>query len=136
MAVEKMLRSLDRDLRVQCKDLFGQEILQPQPPVGGEASAVEAEARGLVPLEEGLQVHSLSGLRSAQQQLGAALAEFLRLPQKLKAVFDLTKTLSSEIGGLVPAAMLQQAETQAAAARLQSSSTSSTWTCCSAGSMP
>merc|ERR1712061_159512 len=53
----------------------------------------------------------------AQQQLDAALAEFLRLPQKLKAVFDLTKTLSSDISGLVPASLLHQAETQAAAAR-------------------
>merc|ERR1712056_154020 len=78
---------------------------------------MEMEARSLVPLCEELQVQSLSGLRSAQQQLGTALAEFLRLPQKLKTVFDLTKTLSNDISGLVPASLLHQAETQAAAAR-------------------
>merc|ERR1711972_943619 len=59
----------------------------------------------------------MGGLRNAQQQLGSTLAEFLRLPQKLKMVFDLTKALSNEIGGLVPASLLHQAETQAAAAR-------------------
>merc|ERR1711933_378818 len=105
MAVEKMLRGIDRDLRMQCKELFGHEQLQ-LPGLGSDpqssASAMEMEAWSLVPLSEKLQFQSLLGLRSAQQQLGTALAEFLRLPQKLKTVFDLTKTLSSEISGLVP----------------------------------
>lgn len=126
MAVEKMLRGLDQDLKRQCEELFG--LAEPPEAPGGEAEAAgegaaggsaEAEARKLVPLGEEHQLLVLAGLRSAQQRLSAALAEFVRLPLKLKTVFDLTKTLGSEVNSLVPVSALQQAEAQASAARQQ-----------------
>jgi len=119
IAVEKLLRGLDRELRRECTDLFGCAELQEVAAAGSdeEASALAREARTLVPMTEELQLVSLSGLRGAQRHLAAVLAEFVQLPQKLKTVFDLTKALTSEINGLVPASMLQQVEAQAAAAR-------------------
>lgn len=46
---------------------------------------------------------------------GRAKAEFVQLPLKLKTVFDLTRKLKGEMGGLVPTAVLRQAELEATA---------------------
>jgi len=127
ITVEKMLRGLDQDLRRRCEELLGHPQLPvdvgategkegkktPEAAAEGEDSAEVREARALVPLSEDSQISSLTGLRHAQQQLASALVEFLKLPQKLKTVFDLTKSLSTEIVGLLPPAMVQLTELQA-----------------------
>jgi len=115
MDVEKMLRGLDLDLKRQCEELFG----VPELPKGTDDStrpradsvsgaAAEAEARKLVPVAEDMQLLVLVGFRSAQQRLAAALVEFLQLPQKLKMVFDLTKTLGAEVDSLMPISAFRQ----------------------------
>mmetsp|Transcript_28927 Transcript_28927/g.86068 ORF Transcript_28927/g.86068 Transcript_28927/m.86068 type:complete len:983 (-) Transcript_28927:26-2974(-) len=123
IAVEKMLRGLDRDLRGQCEELLGgaePAVLRHSDFQGIKLAAaedVEEEAQRCLPLGEEGQLLSLVGLRNAQQQSSAALAEFIQLPQKLKVVFDLTKRLANEVGGLVPCSVLRQAGVQASAAR-------------------
>jgi len=117
IAVERRLRGLDRDLRRQCEELLGQPDLTVVTHVDSDLELEEEEARSCMPLSAECQLLSLTSLRHAQQQSSAALAEFVRLPQQLKAVFDLTKKLSSEVSGLVPLALLRQAEAQVLAAR-------------------
>jgi hypothetical protein len=131
ITVEKMLRSLERDLRKYCEDVLGKaeievRLLSGEDNLSGiesedqlhsrEAlynSAAEEEARKGVPLSADRQMVSLSALRRAQQRSSALLAQFVQLPQKLKAVFDLTKKLGIEVTNLVPQAALQQAEARA-----------------------
>jgi hypothetical protein len=128
IAVEKMLRSLERDLRKHCEDVLGQAELEVQLLEGLEAGAASAdhedvrhataaadEARKRVPLDANGQILSMSALRRAQQRSSALLAQFVQLPQKLKTVFDLAKKLGTEVHGLVPQSTLQQVE----ASRLQ-----------------
>mmetsp|Transcript_78874 Transcript_78874/g.223493 ORF Transcript_78874/g.223493 Transcript_78874/m.223493 type:complete len:881 (-) Transcript_78874:115-2757(-) len=98
ITVERALRVLERDLRRQCDEVFGQVELE----ASGEAdwpagAAGEAEQR--VPISEEQQRASLAGLRLAQRRAGAVLEELVRLPQSLKVVFDATKQLAIEIGG-------------------------------------
>jgi hypothetical protein len=126
LTVEKMLRNLELELRKQCEDVLGQPRLEvPILPHGdGEAedaacaSAAGDEAKRRVPLHEDGQVMSMSALRRAQQRSSALLAQFVQLPQKLKVIFDLTKTLGIEVNGLVPMSVVQQAEARASRARL------------------
>mmetsp|Transcript_46605 Transcript_46605/g.107635 ORF Transcript_46605/g.107635 Transcript_46605/m.107635 type:complete len:758 (-) Transcript_46605:373-2646(-) len=122
IAIEKMLRGLDRDLRKKCEELFGQAELAVRGQEGGETQGVggvctllgeEEEARQRIPLNDDDQLLSMTSLRHAQRQSSAALAEFVQLPQKLKMVFDLTKKLSNEVNGLVPQSPLRQAEEKA-----------------------
>eukprot|EP00928_Gymnodinium_smaydae_P004262 TRINITY_DN11471_c0_g1_i4.p1 TRINITY_DN11471_c0_g1~~TRINITY_DN11471_c0_g1_i4.p1 ORF type:complete len:862 (+),score=197.99 TRINITY_DN11471_c0_g1_i4:77-2662(+) len=101
IAVERALRGLDRDLRGQCDELLGQEDLELPPDEEANSIpptvAAEEEARNHVPLGEDMQLLSLVTLRLAQQQSSAALAEYVQLPHKLKAIFDLTKKLVAEV---------------------------------------
>lgn len=97
MSVEKLLRCADKDLKKHCLDVFGQEQIEVSSSPAADADASrEDETQKLVPMAEDLQLLSLYGLRAAQQQLAAVLVEFLQLPQRLKTVFDLTKTLSHD----------------------------------------
>lgn len=116
IAVERMLRGLDRDLRRQCEEVLGQAELAVLAAADPDA-AEEEEAQRCLPLSKEGQLLSLASLRHAQQRSSAALAEFIQLPLKLKSVFDLAKKLGSEVSGLVPLALLRQAEAQAHAAR-------------------
>mmetsp|Transcript_111493 Transcript_111493/g.193239 ORF Transcript_111493/g.193239 Transcript_111493/m.193239 type:complete len:1055 (-) Transcript_111493:179-3343(-) len=131
ITVEKMLRSLERDLRKQCEELLGQEDLQVEllhaaGSEGGAASdeeaayntAAEDEARRHVPFLEDGQIFGISALRRAQWRSSTLLAQFVQLPQKLKEVFDLTKKLGIEVNGLVPSSMLSQAEANASWAKM------------------
>lgn len=126
ITVEKMLRCLERDLRNYCLDLLGKAELEVRLLSGSEedgkgteneeasyASAAEEEAKMVVPLSTDLQVESLSALRRAQQRSSSLLAQFVKLPQKLKVVFDLTKKLGIEVTNFVPQAALHQAEARA-----------------------
>jgi hypothetical protein len=105
IAVEKMLRSLDRDLKRQCERLFGHsEILVPHTESACHeddntvyATAMESEAKRQLPVSEDLQLLFMTSLRHAQIRFSAALAEFVLLPQKIKVIFDLTKQLSTEV---------------------------------------
>lgn len=95
--MERALRVLERDLRRQCDEVFGQ--VEPEAPGEAEwqaAAAGEAEQRA--PISEEQQRASLAGLRLAQRRAGAVLEELVRLPQSLKVVFDATKQLGIEIG--------------------------------------
>lgn len=105
ISVEKLIRGLDRDLRGCCEELLGR---------GGLSEAqlsVEEEAHNHVPLGAEAQLLAMMALQKAQRQSSAALVEFVQLPQKLKAIFDLTKHLINEIEKLA------EAETQASVAR-------------------
>mmetsp|Transcript_10449 Transcript_10449/g.17078 ORF Transcript_10449/g.17078 Transcript_10449/m.17078 type:complete len:974 (-) Transcript_10449:52-2973(-) len=126
ITVEKMLRSLERDLRRYCEDLLGKAEFEVRLLSDSEGdakgseneeamynSAAEEEARKGVPLSADRQVVSLSALRRAQQRSSALLAQFVQLPQKLKTVFDLTKKLGIEVTSFVPQAALHQAEARA-----------------------
>lgn len=97
MAVEKMLRCLDRDLRKQCEELFGFAVLEGCDTESAFVMAAEAEAKRHVPITTEGQLVGVSGLRHAQRRSSAALAEFVRLPQQLKVVFDTTKQLGAEM---------------------------------------
>jgi len=124
IVVEKMLRTLERDLRHNCEEVFGHAELEVESFVcsitessittgleeTARATAIEHEARGLVPLGEESQLTSVTSLRRAQHQSSALLTQFVELPHKLKAIFDLTKKLASEVGSSVPAALLAEAE--------------------------
>lgn len=105
IAVEKMLRSLDHDLRLQCEELLGHaEFMLGDYHACNSAdvmSAVEDEVLNHLPMNHEGQLLSLSALRRAQQRSSTVLAQFVLLPQKLKTVFDLTKTLSLEAGARV-----------------------------------
>jgi len=114
-AVEKMLRGLDRDLRGRCEELFGQEeleidIAEAQVTAAVELAAAEDECKSRMPLGQEDQFLSLVSLRHAQQQSTGALYEFVELPQKLKAIFDLAKRLGAELNGLMQAAVTAQQE--------------------------
>lgn len=98
IAVERALRVLERDLRRQCDEVFGQVDLE----ASGEAewpAAAAGEAEQRVPISEEQQRAGLAGLRLAQRRAAAALEELVRLPQSLKVVFDATKQLGIEIDG-------------------------------------
>jgi len=105
IAVEKMLRSLDRDLKLQCERLFGHsELVVPHTDSACReddntvcVTAMEAEAKRRLPVSEELQLLFMTSLRHAQMRFSAALAEFVLLPQKIKVIFDLTKQLSTEV---------------------------------------
>jgi len=105
IAVEKMLRSLDRDLKRQCETLFGQnELMVPHTESACReddstvcAAAMEAEAQRQLPMSEDLQLLLMTSLRHAQMGFSAALAAFVLLPQKIKVIFDLSKQLSTEV---------------------------------------
>jgi len=99
VSVEKVLRCLDQDLRVQCQELLPDEL---QADDTDDVAKAQAVARAKVPLAEDDQVQMLEGLRRAQLQSSQALAEFVQLPLKLKTVFDLTKTLTSEVEAHFP----------------------------------
>lgn len=128
IAVEKMLRTMERDLRGQCEELFGRAQLDttmlPASTDGGDPEdvarlhAARDEARRLVPVDAELQQLGFSSLRCAQQRCSALLSEFVQLPQKLKAIFDLTKRLQTEISSRVPSSVLTQAEARATNARV------------------
>lgn len=118
--VEKMLRFLEQDLRKQCQALLGNAVL------GISSDTEEAvllslatgEAKIKAPLGEDEQALSVSALRCAQHRTSALLEQFVQLPQKLKAVFDLTKRLGLEVNSLVPISIVQQAEARASRARM------------------
>jgi hypothetical protein len=124
--VEKMLRGLELDLRKQCEDLLGSASIEVQivdinnaeEEDAAYAVAIGNEAKLRIPLREEDQILSISALRRAQQRSSAMLAQFVQLPQKLKAVFDLTKKLGVEATSLVPAGLVHQLEARAAQARL------------------
>eukprot|EP00930_Biecheleria_cincta_P029184 TRINITY_DN20310_c0_g1_i1.p1 TRINITY_DN20310_c0_g1~~TRINITY_DN20310_c0_g1_i1.p1 ORF type:complete len:208 (-),score=56.14 TRINITY_DN20310_c0_g1_i1:594-1217(-) len=99
VAVEKALRSMEREIRGRCQELLGSEELALGDAASEEAVAKNAleEAQRQLPLNGELQLHSLRSLRQAQFRSSLALAEFVQLPQRLKTVFDLTKQLSSEV---------------------------------------
>jgi len=128
IAVEKMLRTMERDLRGQCEELFGRAQLDttmlPASTDGGDPEdvarlhAARDEARRLGPVDAELQQLGFSSLRCAQQRCSALLSEFVQLPQKLKAIFDLTKRLQTEISSRVPSSVLTQAEARATNARV------------------
>jgi len=120
IAAEKILRMLEQDLRKQCEDVLGSGKLE----IGCDAeeaalsAAASDEVKRHVPLSEERQVLSLSALRCAQHRSRALLEQFVQLPQKLKAVFDLTKKLGVEVNGLVPISVVEQAEARASQARM------------------
>jgi len=121
--VEKMLRSLELDLRNQCQEMLGQATVPKIVDLSDNeeaacASGAREEAKRHIPLAEEGQVMTLSSLRLAQCRTSSLLAEFVQLPQKLKVIFDITKRLSSEVNGLVPVSIVQQAEARASQARL------------------
>lgn len=131
ITVEKMLRSLERDLRKQCEELLGQEELQVEFLQGAGsqngaasdeetvyAAAAEDEAKRHVPFVEDGQVLGMSSLRCAQRRSSTLLAQFVQLPQKLKEVFDLTKKLGIEVNGLLPSSTPNQSEAHASWARM------------------
>jgi len=112
ISVEKMLRSLDKELRKQCEEIFGAADLQALTPDSDTSSMLVEEAKRHVPASSDNQLVCLTGIRHAQLRSSAALAEFVQLPQKLKMVFDLTKKLASEVTGMVPVTTLHTAESQ------------------------
>lgn len=106
IAAEKLLRGLEMDLRNRCKELLGSDVSNtsltegagddPAQPTGILQEAAELEAKENLPLHEDGQLQSLVGLRMAQWNSSAALAEFVQLPGKLKVIFDLMKSLGLE----------------------------------------
>lgn len=124
IAVEKMLRFLEQDLRKECEAVLGKETMQlantPEQDLEALqqllASSAISEVQQLVPLGHQSQVQGMSALRCAQHRSSALLAQFVQLPSKLKAVFDLTKKLSAEMNGLVPLAVAHEAEARASEA--------------------
>eukprot|EP00933_Yihiella_yeosuensis_P024097 TRINITY_DN18689_c0_g1_i1.p1 TRINITY_DN18689_c0_g1~~TRINITY_DN18689_c0_g1_i1.p1 ORF type:complete len:373 (-),score=98.73 TRINITY_DN18689_c0_g1_i1:34-1032(-) len=101
MAAERELRCLDKDLRLRCQDLIGCDESRAQAvDTEAKADAEESELKNKIPMDEASQLQSLLGIHYAQQRSSLALAEFLKLPPKLKAVFDLTKKLSTEAEAL------------------------------------
>mmetsp|Transcript_3664 Transcript_3664/g.9304 ORF Transcript_3664/g.9304 Transcript_3664/m.9304 type:complete len:1082 (-) Transcript_3664:211-3456(-) len=118
IVVEKALRALERELRAQCEDLF-KGVATKAAGALQDPPLPEDEARQLVPVPDQVQVQSLSSLRRAQMQSSTLLAEFVQLPHKLKAMFDLVKTLQNEVeSSMVPLVLLQQAEGRITSAHL------------------
>lgn len=102
IAAEKMLRSLVRDLRCRCEELLGRSELEQAPDAADDTACnlvIEREARSMLPVQEEAQLVGISALRRAQMQSSALLVQFIELPQKLKAFFDLTKRLAEEAEG-------------------------------------
>lgn len=120
IVVEKMLRGLDRDLKKRCEELLGCAELEAGNIDNAFVMAAEEEAKRHIPVSEADQLQSVVSLRHAQRRSSDALAEFVRLPQQLKMVFDATKQLSSEVHGLarsrtlesVPPALLLHSDAQ------------------------
>lgn len=99
VAVERALRTMERELRGRCQELLGVEELVLQDAASEETVAQHTleESQRQLPLNSEAQLQSLRCVRHAQFRSSFALAEFVRLPQQLKTVFDITKQLSSEV---------------------------------------
>merc|ERR1719265_3124415 len=69
-------------------------------------------------MSEQSQVVSASSLRVAQHRATSLLDQFVQLPVKLKAIFDITKTLGAQVSSLVPLSIVQHAEARASHARM------------------
>eukprot|EP00930_Biecheleria_cincta_P094138 TRINITY_DN8496_c0_g2_i1.p1 TRINITY_DN8496_c0_g2~~TRINITY_DN8496_c0_g2_i1.p1 ORF type:complete len:793 (+),score=201.14 TRINITY_DN8496_c0_g2_i1:183-2561(+) len=99
VAVERALRTMERELRGRCQELLGAEELVLEEAACEEVMAKTTleESQRQLPLNSEAQLQSLYCVRHAQFRSSFALAEFVQLPQRLKTVFDITKQLSSEM---------------------------------------
>jgi hypothetical protein len=107
IAIEKLLRGLERDLKKDCEDILGHAVIDNSQDA---QTLAEKEGRFPQPINETPQSQAL---RKAQQRSTALLERFVQLPQKLKQVFDLTKRLGVEVQSLVPSSLLPKSEARA-----------------------
>eukprot|EP00441_Pelagodinium_beii_P035421 CAMPEP_0197638080 /NCGR_PEP_ID=MMETSP1338-20131121/13101_1 /TAXON_ID=43686 ORGANISM="Pelagodinium beii, Strain RCC1491" /NCGR_SAMPLE_ID=MMETSP1338 /ASSEMBLY_ACC=CAM_ASM_000754 /LENGTH=816 /DNA_ID=CAMNT_0043210595 /DNA_START=215 /DNA_END=2665 /DNA_ORIENTATION=- len=109
VAVERILRNLHQELRLHCEELLcTSDEPQADATDEGVVAQAQAEAREKLPLAANDQLQSLMGLRRAHLRSTQALAEFVQLPLKLKTVFDLTKTLTTEVESYFPCSAMPQ----------------------------
>jgi len=99
VAVERALRTMERELRGRCQNLLGVEELVLEEAASEEvvARTTLEECQRQLPLNSEAQLRSLCCVRHAQFRSSFALAALVQLPQQLKTLFDITKQLSSEV---------------------------------------
>merc|ERR1719265_1423342 len=100
IAIEKLLRGLERDLKKDCQDILGHAVIDNSQDA---QTLAEKEEKFPQPINETPQSQAL---RKAQQRSTMLLERFVQLPSTLKQVFDLTKKLGVEVQSLVPFSLL------------------------------